>query len=110
MQSLQNDLQTLNAKLAKVKSSSLKSASQEQEAAAGLIKTLQSRTNSLAVQLKEANDNATKSEQRLKDYEFRVNSMEGTLMQSLTNVEARENELTTLKNTLAAVKAQAEDP
>ena len=39
------------------------------------IQTLQSQANTLASQLKEAIDNAAKSEQKLKDYDARVESM-----------------------------------
>jgi hypothetical protein len=46
------------------------------------------------MQLKEeANDKARKSKEKMKDYEAKVESMQGTLMQSSTNVLARVNEL-----------------
>jgi uncharacterized protein YnzC (UPF0291/DUF896 family) len=49
------------------------------------------------MQLKEANDNARKSEQKLKDYEAKIESMQGTLMQFFMNVLARMNELAATK-------------
>lgn len=94
---LENELKNMEAKLAEAEASQQKTALLEQEAAAKQIQSLQSRANSLEAQLNEAIDNAAKSEQKLKDYQAKVDSMQGTLMQSSTNVQARENELAAMK-------------
>ena len=91
---LDGELQTMAAKLADAEASRLKSASQNEDTWAKQIRLLPSQTSSLAMQLKEeANDKARKSKEKMKDYEAKVESMQGTLMQSSTNVLARVNEL-----------------
>ena len=105
---LQGELQGMTAKLADLEASNLKATAQQEEAAAKQIAALQAQVDTLTTKLKEATNSAAKSEQKLKDYESRVESMQGTLMQSSTNVEARENDLTTLKNELEAVKVKAD--
>ena len=97
---LEMELQNMKVVLAETEASQKEAASQEQEALAKQLQSLQSRADSLEAQLKEATDKATRSEQKLKDYQAKVDSMQGTLLQSSTNVEARENEL-------AAVREQA---
>ncbi len=94
---LENELKNMEAMLAEAEASQQKTASQEQEASTKQIQSLQSRANSLEAQLKEATDNAARSEQKLKDYQAKVDSMQGTLMQSSTNVQAREIELAAMK-------------
>mmetsp|Transcript_44058 Transcript_44058/g.79056 ORF Transcript_44058/g.79056 Transcript_44058/m.79056 type:complete len:211 (-) Transcript_44058:2406-3038(-) len=112
VQTLQEESKGMTAKLAQMQSQQKQDATSQQKqdspaaaavaaATAKQIETLQSQSKTLAAQLKEANDNAAKS--------ARVESMSGTLMQSSTNVQARENEIATLKAELMVVKEQTKD-
>ncbi len=100
VKALTNEIKSMKIVLAEAEASQTETASQEQQAAAKQIQSLQSRANSLEAQLKEATGNASRNEQKLKDYQAKLDSMQGTLLQSSTNVQARENEF-------AAVKEQA---
>ena len=97
VKTLTNEIKSMKVVLAEAEASQTKTALQEQQAAAKQIQSLQSRANSLEAQLKEATDNAARSEQKLKDYQAKVDLMQGTLLQSSTNVQARENELEAVK-------------
>lgn len=60
----------MKAKLADAEASQQKSASQELDAPTKQIRLLQSQANSLAMQVKAANDKACLSEQKLIDYKY----------------------------------------
>ena len=96
----------MKAKLADAEASQQKSASQERDASAKQIRLLQTQASSLAMQLKEANVKARMSEQKLIDYEAKIESMQGTLMQSSTNVLERAKELAATKDEASLVIAE----
>jgi len=116
--SLQEQLQGTAAKLAQVESSkqsTLRDIANQNKAEAAVsaaakaqIQTLQSQTNDLTMQLEKANKASAESERRLREYENRVESMSGTLLQSSTEVQTRGDELAALKAELATVRTNAD--
>lgn len=61
----------------------------------------------MSAQLEQANDNASTSDQKLKGCQAEVDSMQTTIMELSTDIEAKEMEVSTLKNDLVAVKEKA---
>ena len=124
---LEDELRTVAAKLVDAEASTMKSASEDQEASAKQIRLLESQTSSLTMQLKEANDKARKSEEEWKDYEAKVGSMQEKLTESSSalrlELEEKEGTITTLAKErddglklveslrleLAALKSKADD-
>ena len=98
LKKLEAELKTMKAKLADAEASQQKSASQERDASAKQIRLLQTQASILAMQLKESNVKARMSEQKLIDYEAKIESMQGTLMQSSTNVLEQAKELAATKD------------
>ena len=107
VEQLEGELKGLMDKLTKAESSQKVAASKQREASAKQIQQLQSDKDALSNKLASANDAAAKAQQQLKDYEKRVETMSGTLMQSSTSVESKENELAALKIELTAAKDEA---
>ena len=87
-QSLREELGDVTAKLANAEAIRFKTASQEQEGAAAAqtqIAALRSQADDLLARLTEANEKAAAGERKLGEYSSRVQSMEGTLLQSSTS-------------------------
>ena len=100
---LEKELKTVKSKL---DAAQLNTVSQEQ-VSSKKIQTLQSQVSSLSAQLEQANDNASTSDQKLKGYQAEVDSMQTTIMGLSTDIEAKEMEVSTLKNELVVVKEEA---
>ena len=120
--SLRKELESANAELAQVqestKQASLRDIAGQQgrddvasaavdAAAKRQIQTLQSRADALAAQLEAANERALSSERKLEEYEKREESTSDTLLQSSTEVQARQDELAALRVELATTKENA---
>jgi len=99
---LEEELKTVTSKL-----DAERNAVSQEQVSMKKIQTLQSQVSSLSAQLEQANDNASTSDQKLKGCQAEVDSMQTTIMELSTDIEAKEMEVSTLKNDLVAVKEEA---